>query len=104
MSVRWVMYVGQQLSQVAFLESRLARHSVTLRFHLGHLPLLPFQISEESDTRSQCSYVQKTSILTQTKSGEAFETIISKTMAWCKGCKSLDRGRSSETSTGSVWE
>ena len=60
------------------LESRLARHSVTLRFHLGHLPFLPFQIFEESDTRSQCNYVQKTLILTQTKSGKAFETIIAK--------------------------
>ncbi len=86
------------------LESRLARHSVTLRFRLGHLPFLPFQISEESDMRSQCNYAQKTPILTQMKSVEAFETIISKTMAWCEGCKSLDRGRSSETSTGSVWE
>jgi hypothetical protein len=34
------------------LESRPARHSVTLRCRLGHLPFLPFQISEESDTRS----------------------------------------------------
>jgi hypothetical protein len=65
---------------------------------------LPFQISEESDTRSQCNYVRKTPILTQTKSGEAFETIIAKQLAWCKGCKSSDRGRSLETSTGSVWE
>jgi hypothetical protein len=86
------------------LESRPACHSVTLRFQLGHLPFLPFQISEESDTCSQCNYVQKPPILTQTKSGEAFKTIISKTMAWCEGCKSSDRGRSSETSTGSVWE
>ncbi len=85
------------------LESRPAHHSVTLRFCLGHLPFLPFQISKESDTRSQCNYAQKTPILTQTKLGKAFETI-SKTIAWCKGCKSLDRGRSSETSTGSVWE
>jgi hypothetical protein len=60
------------------LESRPARHSVTLRFHLGHLPFLPFQISEESDTCSQCNYAQKTLILTKTKSGEAFETIIAK--------------------------
>ncbi len=37
------------------LESRPVRHSVTLRFRLGHLPFLPFQISEESDTRSQCN-------------------------------------------------
>ncbi len=51
-----------------------ARHSVTLRCRLGHLPFLPFQISEESDTRSQCNYAQKTPILTQTKSGEAFKT------------------------------
>ncbi len=58
------------------LESRPARHSVTLWFRLGHWPFLPFQISEESDTRSQCNYAQKTPILTQTKSGEAFETII----------------------------
>jgi hypothetical protein len=57
------------------LESRPARHSVTLRFRLGHLPFLPFQISEESDTRSQCNYAQKTLILTQTKSAKAFETI-----------------------------
>ena len=56
------------------LESRPARHSVTLRCRLGHLPFLPFQISEESDTRSQCNYARKTPILTQTKSGEAFET------------------------------
>ncbi len=70
--------MGQRLSQVAFLESRPARHSVTLKFHLGHLPFLPFQISEESDTRSQCNYAQKTPILTQTKSGEAFETITAK--------------------------
>ena len=56
------------------MESRPARHSVTLRFHLGYLPFLPFQISEESDTRSQCNYARKTPILTQTKSGEAFET------------------------------
>jgi hypothetical protein len=86
------------------LKSHPARHSVTLRFCLGHLPFLPFQISEESDTRIQCNYVQKTPILTQTKSGKAFKTITSKTMAWCKGCKSSDRGRSSETSTSSVWE
>jgi hypothetical protein len=86
------------------LESHLAHHSVTLRFHLSHLPFLPFQISEVSDMRSQCNYAQKTPILTQTKSGEAFKTIISKTMAWWEGCKSSDRGRSSETSTGSVWE
>ncbi len=103
MGVRWVTYMGQQLSQVAFLESRPALHSVTLRFHLGHLPFLPFQISKESDMRSQCNYVRKTPILTQTKSGEAFEAI-SVTMAWCKGCKSSDRGHSLETSTGSVWE
>jgi hypothetical protein len=70
--------MGQQLSQVAFLESCPVRHSVTLRFRLSHLPFLPFQISEESDTRSQCNYAQKTLILTQTKSGEAFETIIAK--------------------------
>ncbi len=70
--------MGQRLSQVAFLESRPARHSVTLRFRLGHLLFLPFQISEESDTRSQCNYAQKTLILTQTKSGKAFETIIAK--------------------------
>ena len=57
------------------LESRPARHSVTLRFRLGHLPFLPFQISEESDTRSQCNYARKTPILTQMKSGEAFKTI-----------------------------
>jgi hypothetical protein len=50
------------------LEYRPVRHSVTLRFHLGHLPFLPFQISEESDMRSQCNYVQKTPLLTQTKS------------------------------------
>jgi hypothetical protein len=56
------------------LESRPARHSVTLRFRLGHLPFLRFQISEESDMRSQCNYARKTLILTQTKSGEAFET------------------------------
>jgi hypothetical protein len=55
------------------LESRPARHSVTLRCRLGHLPFLPFQISEESDTRSQCNYARRTPILTQTKSGEAFE-------------------------------
>jgi hypothetical protein len=60
---------------VTFLESHLLRHSVTLRFRLGHLPFLPFQISEESDTRSQCNYAQKTPILSQTKSGEAFKTI-----------------------------
>jgi hypothetical protein len=70
--------MGQQLSQVAFLESRPVRHSVTLRFHLGHLPFLPFQISEESDMRRQCNYAQKTPILTQTKSGKAFKTIIAK--------------------------
>ncbi len=86
------------------LESRPARHSVTLRFRLGHLPFLPFQISKELTMSSQCKYSRKTPILTQTKSGKAFETIISKTMAWCKGCKSLDTGRSSETSTGSVRE
>jgi hypothetical protein len=78
MGVRWVTYMGQQLSQVAFMESRPSHHSVTLRFRLGHLPFLPFQISEESDTHSQCNYAQKTLILTQTKSGEAFETIIAK--------------------------
>ncbi len=44
----------------------------------SHLPFLPFQISEESDTRSQCNYVQKTPILTQTKLGKAFKTIIVK--------------------------
>jgi hypothetical protein len=66
------------------LESRPARHSVTLRFHLGHLPFLPFQISEESDTRSQCNYAQKTPILTQTKSGEALETIIAKQLLGAK--------------------
>ncbi len=60
------------------LESHPARHSVTLRFHLGHLPFLPFQISEESDTHSQCNYVRQTPILTQTKSGEAFETNLAK--------------------------
>jgi hypothetical protein len=60
------------------LESHPARCSVTLRFHLGHLPFLPFQISEESDMRSQCNYARKTPILTQTKSGEAFKTIIAK--------------------------
>jgi hypothetical protein len=60
------------------LESRPARHSVTLRFHLSHLPFLPFQIIEESDTRSQCNYAQKTLILTQTKPGEAFEASIAK--------------------------
>ncbi len=60
------------------LESCPACHSVTLRFRLGHLPFLPFQISEESDTRSQCNYAQKTPILTQTKSSKAFETIIAK--------------------------
>ncbi len=60
------------------LESRPACHSVTLRFHLGHLPFLPFQISKESDTRSQCNYAQKTPILTQSKSGKAFKTIIAK--------------------------
>jgi hypothetical protein len=60
------------------LDFHLARHSVTLRFCLGHLPFLPFQISEESDTRSQCNYERKTPILTQTKSGEAFETIMAK--------------------------
>jgi hypothetical protein len=57
------------------LESRPVRHSVTLRLRLGHLPFLPFQISEESDMRSQCNYAQKTLILTQTKSGKAFKTI-----------------------------
>ncbi len=57
MGVRWVTYMGQRLSRVAFLESRLARHSVTLRCRLGHLPFLPFQISEESDTRSQCQSI-----------------------------------------------
>jgi hypothetical protein len=67
--------MGQQLSQGCLLESRPARHSVTLRFHLGHLPFLPFQISEESDMHSQCNYAQKTPILTQTKSGKAFKTI-----------------------------
>ncbi len=70
--------MGQRLSQVAFLESHPARHSVTLRFCLGHLPLLPFQISEESDTRSQCNYARKTPMLTQTKLGKAFKTIIAK--------------------------
>ncbi len=84
--------MGQQLSQVTFLESRPARHSVTLRFRLGHLPFLPFQIFEESDMRSQCNYARKTPILTQTKSGEAFKTITAKQLAWCEGCKSLDRG------------
>jgi hypothetical protein len=54
------------------------RHSVTLRFCLGHLLFLPFQISKESDTRSQCNYARKTLILTQTKSGKAFETIIAR--------------------------
>ncbi len=49
------------------LESGPARHSVTLRCRLGQLPFLPFQISEESDTRSQCNYARKTPILTQTK-------------------------------------
>jgi hypothetical protein len=57
------------------LESRPACHSVTLRFRLGHLLFLPFQISKESDTRSQCNYARKTPILTQTKLGKAFETI-----------------------------
>jgi hypothetical protein len=65
--------MGQQLSQGPLLESHLARHSVTLRCRLGHLPFLPFQISEESDMRSQCNYAQKTPILTQMKSGKAFE-------------------------------
>jgi hypothetical protein len=60
------------------LESRPARHSVTLRFRLGHLSFLPFQISEESDTRSQCNYARKTPILTQTKSDKAFVSIIAK--------------------------
>ncbi len=64
--------MGQQLG--CFLESRPARHSVTLRCRLGHLPFLPFQISEESDMRSQCNYARKTPILIQTKSGKAFET------------------------------
>ncbi len=62
-------------SHGCLLESCPAHHSVTLRFHFGHLPFLPFQISKESDMRSQCNYAQKTPILTQTKSGEAFETI-----------------------------
>jgi hypothetical protein len=53
--------------------------------------------------RSQCNYAQMTPILTQTKSGKAFKTI-SETIAWCEGCKSLDRGHSLELSTGSVWE
>jgi hypothetical protein len=77
MGVRWVMY-GTATFSSPLLESHPARHSVTLRFRLGHLPFLPFQISEESDTRSQCNYAQKTPILTQTKLGEAFETIIAK--------------------------
>ncbi len=64
--------MGQQLG--CLLESRPACHSVTLRCYLGHLPFLPFQISEELDTRSQCNYAQKTPILIQTKLGEAFET------------------------------
>ncbi len=85
MGVHWVTYMGQRFSCVAFLESRPAHHSVTLRCRLGHLPFLPFQISEESDTRSQCNYAQKTPILTQTKLGEASETIKAK-KAWCKGC------------------
>jgi hypothetical protein len=66
---------GTATSHGCLLESRPARHSETLRFHLGHLPFLPFQISEESDMRSQCNYARKTPILTQTKLGEAFETI-----------------------------
>jgi hypothetical protein len=66
------------------LESRPARHSVTLRFRLGHLPFLPFQISEESDTRSQCNYAQKTPILTQTKSSEAFGPVIAKQLLGAK--------------------
>ncbi len=70
--VRWVIYMGQQLG--CLFESRPVRHSVTLRCCLGHLPFLPFQISEESDTRSQCNYAQKTPILIQTKSGKAFKT------------------------------
>ncbi len=72
MGVHCVTYMGQQLGRL--LESCPAHHSVTLRCRLGHLPFLPFQIFEESDTRSQCNYVQKTPILIQTKSGEAFET------------------------------
>jgi hypothetical protein len=66
---------GTATSHGRLLESRPARHSVTLRFRLGHLPFLLFQISQESDTRSQCNYARRTPILTQTKSGEAFETI-----------------------------
>jgi hypothetical protein len=54
MGVHWVTYMGQQLSRL--LESCPARHSVTLRCRLGHLPFLPFQISEESEMRSQCNY------------------------------------------------
>jgi hypothetical protein len=69
---------GTATSSSHFLESCPARHSVTLRFRLGHLPFLLFQISEESDMRSQCNYAQKTPILIQTKSGKAFETIIAK--------------------------
>jgi hypothetical protein len=64
------------------LESLPARHSVTLRCRLGHLPFFPFQISEESDTRSQCNYAQKTPILTQTKSGEASETSLAKQLVF----------------------
>jgi hypothetical protein len=69
---------GTAVFSSCLLEFHLARYSVTLRFRLGHLPFLPFQISEESDTRSQCNYAQQTPILTQTKSGEAFETILAK--------------------------
>jgi hypothetical protein len=71
MGVRWVTY---GTATGSFLESRPAHHSVTLRFRLGHLPFLPFQISKESDMRSHCNYARKTPILIQTKSGEAFET------------------------------
>jgi hypothetical protein len=38
--VRWVTYMGQQLGHL--LVSCPVRHSVTPRFHLSHLPFLPF--------------------------------------------------------------
>ncbi len=66
---------GTATSHGCLLESRPARHSVTLTFCLGHLPFLLFQISEESNTRSQYNYARKTPILIQMKSGEASKTI-----------------------------
>ncbi len=81
MGVCWVTHMGQQLG--CLLESRPARHSVTLRCCLGHLPFLP---------------------LIQMKLCEAFETNWQNNWLGAKVANLWTGGRSSKTSTGSVWE